>query len=157
MLYPHKTAVATLSAALQAASSHPSVLAICRLSCSWGWWHAVTMQCCVVTGGQHTAQPPASELCNVYTTGVSGRATISLRLFTENPGFRGFLSKFLSCVTNCPYVLLQNVFMVIQGHQRILWNSRSLDIDHFERKYAFWAIVPHLHIQHFILEVSHLT
>ena len=45
----------------------------------------------------------------------------------------------------------------LQGHQRILYNSRSLDIDYFERKYAFEAIVPHLHIQHFILELSHLT
>ena len=40
--------------------------------------------------------------------------------------------------------------LYLQGHQRILSNSRSLDIDYFERKHTFWTIVPHLHIQHFV-------
>ena len=39
---------------------------------------------------------------------------------------------------------------IVQGHHRILLNSRSLDIGYFERKYTFWTIVPHLHIQHLV-------
>ena len=50
------------------------------------------------------------------------------------------------------YFCLWSITIVteVQGHHWILSNSRSLDIGYFERKYTFWTIVPHLHIQHFV-------
>ena len=55
-----------------------------------------------------------------------------------------------ACLCLTRIMLAHHTHNIIQGHQRILSNSRSLDIDYVERKYTFWTIVPHLHIQHFV-------